>query len=61
MEAKKIMNLLNDSSNEESKLTTKKMLYTFKQQKINTTKTIILNFRQKVLSQVFVIILMHLF
>ena len=63
METQKIINLLNDSSNEESKLATKKnsMLYTVKQQKINTTKTLLLNLRQKLLNQVFVIILMHLF
>ena len=62
METQKITNLLNDSSNEESKFATKNgMLWTVKQQKINITKKILLNLRQKVLNQVFVIILMHLF
>ena len=37
------------------------MLKTVKQQEVKTTKTIILNLRQKVSSQFFVIILMHLF
>ena len=37
------------------------MLSTVKQQKVNTTKTILLNLKQKVLIQVFVIVLMHLF
>ena len=37
------------------------MLLTVKQQEINITKTIQLNLRQKVLNQVFVITLMHLF
>ena len=59
METQKIINLLNDSSNEESKFATKK--WYVKQQKINTTKTIPSNLRHKVLNQVFVIILMLLF
>ena len=59
METQKIMNLLNDSSNEESKFATKK--WTVKQQKVNTNKVILLNLKQKLLNQVFVIILMHLF
>ena len=58
METQKIINLLNDSSNEESKFAKKMVCY---KQKINTNKTILLNLRQKVLNQVFVIILMHLF
>ena len=33
---------------------------TVKQQKVNTSKKILLNLKQKVLNQVFVIILMHL-
>ena len=62
MKIQKIINLLNDSGNEKSKFATKNgMLQTFKQQKINATKTILSNLRQKVLNQVFVIILMHLF
>ena len=62
MKIQKIINLLNDSGNETSKFATKNgMLQTFKQQKINATKTILSNLRQKVLNQVFVTILMHLF
>ena len=62
METQKIINVLNDSSNAESKLLQKNvMLKTVKQQKGNTTKTTLLNLKQKVLNQVFVIILMHLF
>ena len=34
---------------------------TVKQQKVNTSKKILLNLKQKVLNQVFVIILMHIF
>ena len=34
---------------------------TVKQQKVNTSKAILLNLKQKLLNQVFVIILMHLF
>ena len=37
------------------------MLQAAKQQKISTTKTIILNLKQKELNQAFVIILRHLF
>ena len=62
METQKIINLLNDSSNEESKFATKKW-YVIDSQ---TTKgeykqghTI--KFEKKLLNQVFVIILMHLF
>ena len=40
METQKILNLLNDTTNEESKFATKYcILYTVKQQKVNTTKT----------------------
>ena len=47
METQKIINLLNDSSNEESKFATKySILQTVKQQKINTTKTILSNLKQ---------------
>ena len=42
METQKIINLLNDSSNEESKFATKNtMLWTVKPQKINTVKPIL--------------------
>ena len=62
METQKIINLLNDSGKEESKFAIKNgMLWTIKQQKINKTKIILLNLRQKVLNQVFAILLMHLF
>ena len=62
MEVQKVINLLNDSNNEESKFATKnRMLQTVTQQKINRAKTILSNLKQKVLNQVFVIILMHLF
>ena len=43
METQKRLNLLNDSSNEKSKIVTKNsMLWTIKQQTTNTTKTILL-------------------
>ena len=38
-----------------------KMSQTVKQQKLNTSKAILLNLKQKLLNQVFLIILMHLF
>ena len=57
METQKIINLLNDSSNEKSKFATKEV----KQQKGNTTKVFLLSLRQKLLNQVFLIILMSLF
>ena len=42
METQKIINLLNDSSNEEYKFATKNgMALAFKQQEINTSKTIL--------------------
>ena len=42
METQKIINLFNDSSNEESKFATKNgTLLTVKQQKVNTTKAIL--------------------
>ena len=43
METQKIMNLLDDSSNEEFKFATKKWIV--KQEKINTMKIILLNLR----------------
>ena len=50
----KIINLPNDSNNEETKFATKNgMLLTIKQQKVNTTKTILLNLKQKTLNQAF--------
>ena len=63
METQKIINLLNDSSNEEFKFAIKKW-YVIDSQ---TTKgkhkqgDTILNLKKKLLNQVFVIILMHLF
>ena len=61
METQKIINLLNDSSNEESKYATKNgMSLTVKQQEANTIKITLLNLKQIVLNQVFVTILMHL-
>ena len=48
MGTQKIINLLNDSSNKESKSATKNgMSYTVEQQKTNTTKTIVLNLGKK--------------
>ena len=62
METKKIINLLYDSSNEESKFATKNgLLQTVKQLKTNATQKTQLNLRQKVSNQVFVINLMYLF
>ena len=64
MKTQKLINLLNDSSNEESKCARKKkengMLQTVKHQKINTIKRILSNLKYKVLDQNFVIILIHL-
>ena len=61
METQKIINLLNDSSNEESKYATKNgMSLTVKQQEVNTIKITLLNLKQIVLNQVFMTILMHL-
>ena len=62
METQKIINLLSDSSNEESKFATKKW-YVIKSQnaedKCNPNNSISL--KQRLLNQVFPIILMHLF
>ena len=42
METQKIINLLNDTTNEESKFGTKYcILQTVKQEKVNTTKTVL--------------------
>ena len=61
METQKIINLLNDSNNEESKYATKNgMSLTVKQQEANTIKITLLNLKQIVLNQVFMTILMHL-
>ena len=60
METQKIINLLNDSSNEESKFAIKMVCYR-QSQKVNITKTSLLNLKQKPLNQVFMIILMRLF
>ena len=61
METKTIINLLNDLSNEESELATIKWHVIVKLQKTNSSKTILSNSRQKLLTQVFAIILMHVF
>ena len=56
MEVQKIIHLLNDSNNEEFKFATKNVMsQTVKQHKINTTKTILSNLRQKLLNQVLII------
>ena len=48
MKTQKIINLLNDSNNKESKFSTKNvMLKTVKQQKIITTKIILSNLKRK--------------
>ena len=61
METQKIINVLNDSSNEEYKYDTKNgMSLTVKQQEANTIKITLLNLKQIVLNQVFMTILMHL-
>ena len=62
METQKIINLLNDSSNEESKFATKKW-YVIDSQTIKGKykQTILLNLKQKLLNQVSVIILMLFF
>ena len=62
METQKIINLLDDSSSEESKFATK-MWYAIGSQtkRVNTSKAMKLNLKQKILNQTFVIILMHLF
>ena len=62
MKTQKIINFLNDSSNEKSKFAGKKWyVLDIQTKKINTSKAILLNLKQKLLNQVFVIILMHLF
>ena len=62
MGTKKIINLLNNSSNEKYKFAAKKWYVIDSQTaKDKYNKTILLNLRQKVLNQVFAIILMHLF
>ena len=51
MEIQKIINLLNDSSNEESTFATKRsMLQTVKQQKVNTSNAILLSLKKKLLN-----------
>ena len=50
IKAMKSLNLLQKSATSQ----------TVKQQKVNTSKKILLNLKQKVLNQVFVIILMHM-
>ena len=62
METQKIINVLMDSSNEESKFASKNgMLKTVRLQKINKIKIILLGLKQKLLNKVFVIILMYFF
>ena len=62
METQKIINLLNCSSNEESKLATKRWhVIDCQTTKDKSSKAIQLNLKQKILNQVFVIILMYLF
>ena len=62
METQNIINLLNDSSNEESKFATKKWYVIDSQTAKGKYKQgDLLNLKQKLLNQVFVIILMHLF
>ena len=61
METKKIVNLLNNFDNQNSKFATKNgMLLTVRQKVILHTK-IQSNLQQSQLSQIFVIILMHIF
>ena len=52
METKTIINLLNDSSNEESGFAKIKWYFIVKQQKTSSSKTILSNSRQKLLTQV---------
>ena len=62
MKTKKIIDLLSDSSNEESEFATKNgILQIVKEQNINITKKILSKLREKVLNQVFVIVLIYLF
>ena len=61
METQKIINLLNNSSNEESKFATKKRYVIDSQTTKVTNKAMLLNLKQKLLNRVFVIILIHLF
>ena len=59
METRKIINLINDSKNEESKFATKEqyVILSQKAKKIkNTIKTILLNLRMKVLIQALILI-----
>ena len=62
METQKIINLLNDSSNKETKFATKRW-YVIDSQTIKGKykQTILLNLKQKLLNQVSVIILMFFF
>ena len=61
METQNIINLLNDSSNGESKFATKNWYVIDSRTIKGKYKVILLNFIQKLLNQVFVITLMHLF
>ena len=61
METQKIINFLNDLSNEESKFATKKWYFIDSQTTKSKYKQGDTNLKQKSLNQVFMIILMHLF
>ena len=53
MKVQKIINLLNDSINEQSKFATKNdMLYTFKQRKVNAKKTTLSSLKQTIKSSI---------
>ena len=61
METQKIINLLNDSAMKNLNLLQKSgMSWTVRQQKVITSKVTLLNLKQKLLNQIFVITLMHL-
>ena len=62
METQKIINLLSESSNEESKFATKDWYVIDSQTaKDNTIQIILLGLKQRLLNEVIEIILMHLF
>ena len=62
MEIQKIVNLLNDSDNESSKFATRKRYIINDQNNGQYDKMIqLLNLRQKLLNQIFVITQMHIF
>ena len=62
METQKILNLLNDSDNESSKFSTRKWYIINDQNMAEEMKMIqLLNLRQKLLNQIFVITQMYVF